>query len=107
MSRLDDHRLADIREACERIVLLTARGRKAFDDDLAIQLALERLLEVIGEAANALSTEARNAYPTVAWRDITRLRIVLAHHYHRIDPEQIWIFANVHIPELVAELGGQ
>ena len=43
----------------------------------------ERLLEIIGEAANQLSDETREAYLSVQWRDITRLRIVLAHHYHR------------------------
>ena len=104
MSRSDDHRLADIREACERVDVLTGRGRAAFDDDMAVELAVERLLEVIGEAANALSEEARNSYPAVAWRDITRLRIVLAHHYHRIDPDQIWVFATVHVPDLAAQL---
>jgi hypothetical protein len=25
-------------------------------------------------------------YPDIAWRDIIGLRIVLAHHYHRVDP---------------------
>lgn len=104
MSRSDDQRLADIREACERVSLLTARGRAVFDDDLAVELALERLLEIIGEAANALSDEARSSYPAVAWRDITRLRIVLAHHYHRIDPAQIWVFATVQVPDLAAQL---
>jgi uncharacterized protein with HEPN domain len=104
MSRPDEHRLMDIREACERIATLTARGRAAFDSDLAIQPALERMLEIIGEAANALDAETQRAFPAVPWRDITRLRILLAHHYHRIDPDQVWIFATVHVPELAAEL---
>ena len=27
-------------------------------------------------------------------RDIYRLRIVLAHHYYRVDPEQVWVIAT-------------
>jgi uncharacterized protein with HEPN domain len=40
----------------------------------------------------------------VNWRDITRLRIVLAHHYQRVDPEQVWNIAVVEVPALLAAI---
>jgi uncharacterized protein with HEPN domain len=36
--------------------------------------------------------------------DIVGLRVVLAHHYHRIDPELVWRVASVELPRLLAAL---
>jgi uncharacterized protein with HEPN domain len=106
LTRSEEERLADIVEACREVAALVARGREAFDNDRAVALAVERLLEVIGEAANALAESTRSRYPTAAWRDITRLRIVLAHHYHRVDPDQVWAIATSEVPRLMDVLEG-
>jgi uncharacterized protein with HEPN domain len=68
------------------------------------QLAVERLLEIIGESANSLSDEFRASYPDVPWRDIIGLRIVLAHHYHCVDPNQVWAIAAEEVPRLAEHL---
>lgn len=104
MTRSDDERIADIVDACREVGALVERGRGAFDADRAIQLALERLLEIIGEASNALSDETRSGYDSVGWPEITRLRIVLAHHYHRVDGELVWAMAAEEVPALLAAL---
>ena len=104
MTRGDDLRLADIRAAGHTIATLVARGRGAFDSDPAIQLALERLIEIIGEAAGALQEETRQRYPTVPWREVMRFRILLAHHYHRVVPDQVWTSAQQDVPTLLAAL---
>ncbi len=54
MTRSDDHRLADIRDAAGELALIVGRGRDAFDNDPVLRRAAERLLEIIGEAANLL-----------------------------------------------------
>jgi uncharacterized protein with HEPN domain len=64
---------------------------------------VERLLEIIGEAANLLSEETKSSFPNVEWRDISNLRILLAHHYFRVDEEQTWVIASVSVPDLVAQ----
>jgi uncharacterized protein with HEPN domain len=61
-------------------------------------------LEIIGEAANLLSEETKKSFPDVDWRDITNLRILLAHHYFRVDDEQTWVIASVSVPDLVSKL---
>jgi len=81
-----------------------ARGRSAFETDVVLRRALERLLEIIGEAANGLSDDFKASIPGVPWRDLGRLRIVIAHHYHRVDPAQVWQIAANECPSLVAEL---
>ena len=104
MSRSDDLRLADILAAADTIRDLVNRGRNAFDSDIVIELALERLIEIIGESANSLSDEARTQIPDVPWSDIRRLRIVLAHHYFRVDPQQVWTIAVSEVPALAAAI---
>jgi uncharacterized protein with HEPN domain len=62
------------------------------------------VLEIIGEAARALSDECCARFAEVPWSDIVGLRTVLAHHYHRVDPNQVWTIAAVEVPRLVAQL---
>jgi uncharacterized protein with HEPN domain len=104
VSRSDDERLADIREAALEIEALVAGGRDAWDADRVKRLAVERLLEIVGEAARALSDECRAQFADVPWSDIVGLRTVLAHHYHRIDPNQVWTIAAVEVPRFVEQL---
>lgn len=104
MSRSDDDQIADIVEACAEIATIVRRGKAAWDSDRIARLAVERLLEVVGESGRAMSEHARQTRPEVAWSDIIGLRTVLAHHYHRIDPEQVWIIASVEVERLLQQL---
>ena len=101
MSRTDDLRLADIHDASAQLEMVVAGGREAFDADWMRQRAAERLLEIIGEAANAMSEEFKVNHPNVPWRHVVNLRHLLAHHYHRVDIDQIWTIASVNVPSLV------
>jgi uncharacterized protein with HEPN domain len=104
VSRSDDQRAADILDAADDIAAIVKAGRTVYDDDRVRRLAVERLLEIVGESANALSDEFRARYPDVPWRDVIGLRIVLAHHYHRVDPNQVWTIATVEVPVLADQL---
>lgn len=104
MSRSDEERVADILDAADELRAVTAEGREAFLADRVRVRAAERLLEIIGEAAGALTAQATDRFPDVDWRDILRLRILLAHHYHRVDPEQVWAIASHDVPALAARL---
>lgn len=101
MSRSDDERLADIREAATEIATIVSRGQSAWLGDRVSRLAVERLLEIIGESARAMTAGARARYLEVAWTEVIGLRTLLAHHYHRVDPDQVWAIASVDIPQLV------
>lgn len=104
MSRSDEQRLADILDAAAELSAIVGRGRDAFLADAILKRAAERLLEIIGEAANALSEETTGRFPGIGWRDLARLRIVLAHHYQRVDPEQVWTIAIGDVPALATRL---
>jgi uncharacterized protein with HEPN domain len=104
MTRRDDHRIADIVDACQELSALTDMRAKADIPAWVLTRAAERLLEIVGEAASALSEAHQGRYAEVPWRDITRLRILLAHHYQRVDPDQVWAIAEQEIPSLAASL---
>lgn len=106
MSRSDDHRLADIQEAAAKLASRLGHdyARWAADDDL--RLITERLVEIIGEAARAMSPEGRAAYPEVDWAGLIGLRNVLVHAYHRVQPELLWQAAAVDVPLIAAKLAG-
>ena len=53
--RSDRERLLDIQEAIERIEKYATRGREAFERDELIQTWILHHLQIIGEAARALS----------------------------------------------------
>jgi uncharacterized protein with HEPN domain len=104
VSRTDGQRLDDLLDAADELAGIVDRGRESFDADPILRRAAERLLEIIGEAATGLAEETTGRHPTVPWRDITRLRILLAHHYHRVDPSQVWNIAAEHVPAMAAAL---
>lgn len=104
MSRADADRLADIVDAAGELAEVVEVGRDPFLSSRMRIRAAERLLEIIGEAASSLSDEAIDRFPAVAWADIKRLRILLAHGYHRVDAEQVWAIASESVPALVEQL---
>ncbi|MCD6393887.1 MAG: DUF86 domain-containing protein [Planctomycetes bacterium] len=75
-----------------------------YSDDRRTQLAVERSLEIIGEAAGKVSTSFRNAHPEVPWRQIIGQRNVLIHEYGEIKQERIWKVVRENIPILIEQL---
>ena len=104
MSRADDERIEDITEAAREIGSIVAVGRENWDADSVLRLAVERLLEIIGESARAMTEPGRARHPEIPWSDIIGLRTLLAHHYHRVDPDQVWTIATDDIPALLDRL---
>jgi uncharacterized protein with HEPN domain len=89
-----------------RAVEAFVRGRTADDylADLMLRSAVERQIEIIGEAARHVSATLQSAHAEIPWRPIQAQRHVLAHEYGEIKHERIWRVAAVHIPELICQL---
>lgn len=104
MSRSDNLRLLDIIDAADEMFAIVSEGHDAFIASLVSQRAIERLLEIIGEAVTQLSEETKSSFTGVEWRDISNLRILLAHHYFRVDEEQVWVIASTDVPALMIRL---
>lgn len=92
--------VADLRGLLEEMAALVARGRSAFDEDIAIRLAVERTAEKVGEAVKRLTRLAPDRFDEQSWRSAARFRDMLAHHYEGIDDEQVWRIAERRMPQL-------
>jgi uncharacterized protein with HEPN domain len=80
---------------------------KSFHDyvnDRMMRGAVERHVEIIGEAANRISPAFREAHPEIPWQKIISQRHVLAHEYGEIKHELMWKVATVHVTDLIRDL---
>jgi len=75
-------------------------GRKLFDKDTAIQDALIKQIEIIGEATRKISEGFKKDYPGVPWKKMVGMRDKLVHDYMGVDLEAVWKTAVEDIPEL-------
>lgn len=69
--------------------------------DEILRLALTRLVQVIGEAAQHVSMEFREKYPEVPWHEIIGMRHRIVHDYLNVDEEVIWEVIQHDLPPLV------
>ena len=72
--------------------------------DNFLRSAVERQIEIIGEAARRISKEFRDQYPNLPWRRIIAQRNVLAHEYGEIRHEWIWRIATELVADMIAYL---
>ena len=87
--------LLDMLESA-RIVVRYVAG-KTLDDYLRDEMlrdAVERRVEIIGEAARGLSDAFQAGHPQIPWRPIMAQRHVLAHDYGDIQDEKLWRVAR-------------
>ena len=64
------------------------------DEDQIRKLALERALEVLGEAARRVSADFQRENPQIGWRDLVGQRNVLAHDYGKINHRRLYFFIH-------------
>lgn len=93
-----------LRAARELQDLAEGETFKSFTDDRKLQLASERLLEIVGEASRRLSTSFREQHTQIPWKEIVGLRNVLAHEYGDIWYESLWQVITDDLPGLLAFL---
>ena len=106
MSRRDSeiplHQMLD--HAREAIILSKGESLEDLVDDRVLGLAIVRLMEIVGEAANRVPKEERSKHPEIPWTQIISLRNRLIHGYDAIDYEILWHILNHDLPELVISL---
>lgn len=77
---------------------------EAYLDSILVQSAVERQLEILGEAARRLSDEFRQAHREIDWRKIIGLRNILIHRYDEIRQQTIWTTVIAEMEPLLAQL---
>ena len=105
LSWRDPANLWDMLEAAERVQRFLEN--KTFEDfmlDDLLRAAVERNLEIVGEAARRVSEELKREHPEIPWRKIIAQRNVLIHEYDDIDYKEIWQVASFHLPRLLDQI---
>lgn len=84
--------------------LLRAKRRSSLDKNRVLALAIIRLLEVLGEAANRVSPDVKRRNPGIPWLQIVGLRNRLIHAYDVVDLDVLWLIVKHDLPRLIREL---
>jgi len=101
----DMARLWDMLDAARAIVEFTEGLQfESFLEDRKTRNAVERNLEIIGEAARHVSEATRARHPKIPWVSIIGLRNIVAHEYGEIRHEKLWGICEKRLPELIQEL---
>ncbi|MGH9455753.1 MAG: HepT-like ribonuclease domain-containing protein [Terriglobia bacterium] len=90
--------------AREASSLVQSRTREDLDIDRQLNLAIVRLLEIIGEAAARAPEEERTRLPGSPGLQIISLRNRLIHGYDDVDPDVIWSILTLDLPPLIEML---
>jgi uncharacterized protein with HEPN domain len=101
----DMARLWDMLDAARAAMQFT--NRIQFEDFLAdrmVRNAVERNLEIIGEAARCVSQTFRDSLSEIPWRAMIALRNVLTHEYGEIRNERIWLICKEQLAVLIRQL---
>jgi len=70
--------------------MVSRRSRADLDGDRQLNLALVRLVEIIGEAAKRVGPARREAHPQIPWTQIIGTRDRLIHGYDRVNFDILW-----------------
>ncbi len=105
MDTLDRVRLGHMLEAGqEALTFAEGKTRADLESNRMLAHALVECLRIVGEAARQVSSETRQQYPAIPWRDIIGMRNLLVHEYFRIDHDIVWQTVTVELPALVHAL---
>jgi uncharacterized protein with HEPN domain len=100
-NKADSIRLQHIRDAVNTIEK-QCRDKK-FDEfarDEILVLAVVKLIEIIGEASNRISSSFKNKHKDIKWKEIIGMRNILIHEYFGIDDKIIWDVVTNDLPPL-------
>ena len=87
----DKERLLHMIAAIDRILRYTEG--KSYEDlvnDDMMYYAVVKNIEIIGEAANMLTTEFQTTHPDTPWKMVKGMRNYIVHEYFQIDDVVVW-----------------
>jgi uncharacterized protein with HEPN domain len=85
-------------------ILVTNRARSDLDPDLIFQLAMTRLVEIVGEAASRVSPAGRARFADIPWTQAIAARNRIVHGYDTVDDDIVWRILTEEFPVLVSAL---
>lgn len=85
---------------------IASKSKDDFLSDSLLQDAVNRRIEIVGEAANRVSAEARAQIPELTWQQIVGMRNIIIHQYDAVDLDLVWETVQAYFPVLAGILEG-
>ena len=90
--------------AREAVSLTQGKTRADLDQDRLFNLALARLVEIMGEAAFRIPEEVQTQHPELPWLQMIGARNRLIHGYDSVDFDILWVIVSHDLPVLISQL---
>jgi uncharacterized protein with HEPN domain len=88
----------------EAVALVAGKDKTELRHDRVLELALIRLVEIIGEASAKVSSDTQAKYPSILWQQVIGMRNRLIHGYDSVDLDILWDTIEIDLLPLIAEL---
>ena len=88
----------------EAVELSHGKTRHDLDQDRLLNLALARLLELLGEAATRVPENIQAHYQGLPWQQMIATRNRLIHGYDSVDFDILWAIITNDLPDLIIHL---
>jgi len=95
--------IQNIIQEIEIVKIKTNNKFNSFQSDILLQRAVERDLEIIGEAIRKI-IEIDPTIKITSAKNIIGLRNIISHAYDSVEPEMIWGIIQNNIPVLADEI---
>ena len=98
--------ILDIQSVIQEIETIKTKANNnftSFKSDIILQRAIERDLEIIGEAIRKI-IEIDTTITITSAKNIIGLRNIISHAYDSVEPEMIWGIIQNNIPILADEI---
>jgi len=84
--------------------LIAGKDKTELQHNRVLELALIRLVEIVGEASAKVSSETQAKYPSIPWPQVIGMRNRLIHGYDSVDLDVLWDTIEADLPPLIAEI---
>lgn len=97
----DTERINHMLQAIEMMHDITKdETRESFLKSLATKLAVQKLIEITGEAASHISAITKKLQPDIPWVEIINTRHRAIHEYNAVNYDLFWTIVEVELPKL-------
>jgi uncharacterized protein with HEPN domain len=90
--------------AREAVDICRGKTRSDLDSDRLLNLALTRLIEIIGEAAHRVPDLIQTKHPDMPWIQMIGARNRLIHGYDSVDFDILWMIVERDLPVVIKHL---
>ncbi len=95
----------DIYDACADTIEFMGKIKYVdYERNKMLRSAVERKLEIIGEAAKKIQVDFKQRYAIIEWHKAIGLRNILAHEYGAVRHEIIYAIVTRNIPTLFEQM---